>query len=221
MDSAWKLTGSFVVVLLSAFSLRLLLQFKASLFFFFKHAPKNHKLPSTSGNAELSVTSLSGRISELSAQILVCLSEQEYEPSFSTSAQSVPLATPEFEALRASLNDAALDLLRLVNGPGNTLRTMCFSHYDLASLQIAVERGFFLHVPLPEAKEGAPPADIHVMELADKAEMDADRASRVLRLLATHRIFEEVGSGSGRFRHTPMSALMARDKDFHDMVHMQ
>jgi hypothetical protein len=186
----------------------------------------NQEPPTMSGKAELSIASLSDQISELSSQISSCLSAAaQSEPDFGTSSASVP-TTPEYETLRASLNDAALDLLRLVNGPRNTLRTFCFSHYDLSALQIALERGFFCHVPLPagcsaEENEGKEDGGIDVASIAEKAKMDVDRAARVLRLLATHRIFEEVGSGSGRFRHTAMSALMARDKDFHAMAHMQ
>lgn len=171
---------------------------------------------------ELSIASLSDQISELSSQISACLlAGGQSEPDFSASSTSVLPITPEYESLRASLNDAALDLLRLVNGPRNTLRTMCFSHYDLSSLQVALERGFFIHVPLQQETQGKEDAVIHVASIAEKAKMDVDRAARVLRLLATHRIFEEVGSGSGRFRHTAMSALMARDKYFHAMAHMQ
>ncbi|PMD62788.1 S-adenosyl-L-methionine-dependent methyltransferase [Hyaloscypha bicolor E] len=221
MDFISQFTASFLFVILSILAVGSLPQFLARLFPS-KPASKNRELSTKSGNAELSIASLSDQISELSSQISACLSEAgQSEPDFSTSVASVLLTTPEYESLRASLNDAALDLLRLVNGPRNTLRTMCFSHYDLSSLQIALERGFFVHVPLPKEIQGKEDAGIHIARIAEKAKMDVDRAARVLRLLATHRIFEEVGSGSGRFRHTAMSALMARDKDFHAMAHMQ
>lgn len=156
---------------------------------------------------------LAKQISELSTQISSCFNASTYpEPNFSASSGDVP-KTPEYESLRVSLNDTALDLLRLVNGPKNTLRTYVFSHYDLAVLQVAVERGFFRYIPL----EGS----IDVRILADKAKMDEDRTTRLLRFLTTRRIFEEVGSASGIFRHTAMSAVMARDRNFHAMVHMQ
>ena len=172
------------------------------------------------GNGELSIASLSKQISQLSSQISSCITAATHpEPSFSASSTSVP-TTPEYESLRALLNDAALDLLRLVNGPKSTLRTFCFSHYDLSALQIAVERGFFNHVPLPADIPGEQDS-IDNATIAEKAGMDEDRTARVLRLLATHRIFEEVGGESGNFRHTAMSALMARDKDFHALVAMQ
>ena len=58
-------------------------------------------------------------------------------------------------------------------------------------------------------------------EIAEKAGMDEDRTARVLRLLATQRIFEEVDGETGRFRHTANSALMARDKDWNATATMQ
>ncbi|KAF2275382.1 S-adenosyl-L-methionine-dependent methyltransferase [Westerdykella ornata] len=141
---------------------------------------------------------------------------------------------PGYENIRAGLNDAALDLLRLVNGPKNTLRELFFSHYDLAALQVALDKKFFDHVPLPTSLEnnaangssgshatGASDT-ISAADLADEAEMDEDRTARILRLLATHRIFEEVGEGeTGIFRHTSLSALLKRDQDFNATGDMQ
>lgn len=171
-----------------------------------------NKLPLPNSNTS-AIILLGKQISELSTQISSCFNASTYpEPNFSASSGDIP-KTPEYESLRASLNDTALDLLRLVNGPKNTLRTYAFSHYDLAVLQVAVERGFFRYIPV----EGS----IDVRMLADKAKMDEDWTTRLLRFLATRRIFEEVGSASGVFRHTAMSAVMARDRDFHAMVHMQ
>jgi hypothetical protein len=156
---------------------------------------------------------LAKQISELSTQISSCFNASTFpEPNFSASSGDVP-KTPEYESLRASLNDTALDLLRLVNGPKNTLRTYAFSHYDLAVLQVAVEQGFFTEIPLHGC--------IDARMLAQKIKMDEDRTTRLLRFLATRRIFEEVGSESGVFRHTAMSAVMSKDRDFHAMVHMQ
>ena len=136
--------------------------------------------------------------------------------------------TPEYEALRAPLNDAALDLLRLINGPKSTLRSFFFSHYDLAALQVALERRFFSHVPLPLDLNGDTAVNgqktvqgASVAEIAENAGMDEDRTARVLRFLATHRIFEEVDGERGRFRHTANSALFARDEDWNATASMQ
>jgi hypothetical protein len=177
---------------------------------------------------KISIVSLANQISQLSAQISTYLRvSSQPEPDFSVHSANVP-ETPEYEALRASLNDAALDLLRLINGPRSTLRSLFFSHYDLAALQVALEHRFFDHVPLPlgvtgvkaenglEIVHGAPAADI-----AEKAGMDEDRTARVLRILATQRIFEEVSGGEGMFRHTANSVLFARDEEFSEMARMQ
>ncbi|KAL9105191.1 MAG: hypothetical protein Q9187_008773, partial [Circinaria calcarea] len=176
----------------------------------------------------VSIVSLANQISQLSAQISSYFSlSSQPEPDFSPSSTSVP-ETPEYEALRAPLNDAALDLLRLINGPKSTLRSFFFTHYDLAALQVALERRFFDHVPLPLDMTGEKVENgqriVHgasAAEIAEKAGMDEDRTARVLRLLATQRIFEEVDGEKGRFRHTANSALMARDKEWNATAHMQ
>jgi hypothetical protein len=54
---------------------------------------------------------------------------------------------PEQIALRARLNDAARDLLRLVNGPRNDARTFVCYLYDLAAWQVACEFNFFEAIP--------------------------------------------------------------------------
>ena len=132
--------------------------------------------------------------------------------------------------MRAALNDAALDLVRLVNGSENTLRSLFFSHYDLAALQVALGRGFFNHVPLPGVSQGHetdatvernsnPGASVE--EIAKRAEMDTDRTARVMRLLATHRIFQQVPGDSDSFQHTAASALLASNKGLHATADMQ
>ncbi|KAI1140810.1 O-methyltransferase-domain-containing protein [Hypoxylon sp. FL0543] len=171
---------------------------------------------------EISIASLAQQISSLSSQISSYLASNSLpEPKFAADEGSVP-ETPEYDALRAPLNDALLDLHRLVNGPKNTLRGFCFSHYDLAALQIALDRRFFHHVPLPSVSgDGDGVKKASVAEIAQKAGMDEDRTGRVLRMLATHRIFEEVEGEPGNFRHTANSALLARDAGFHATADMQ
>ena len=185
----------------------------------------------SSAKAEVpSIASLTRTISDLSGQILSFLSSSSHpEPNFSASASAVP-ETAEYEALRAPLNDAALDLLRLINGPKSSLRSLFFSHYDLAALQVALDRRFFDHVPLAapdiDGEEfangnGIVKAGASIKQIADKAGMDEDRTARILRMLATLDIFEQVEGESERFQHTAASALFARDKDFHATADMQ
>jgi hypothetical protein len=103
---------------------------------------------SFAGTEKPSIASLAKQISELSLQISSYLSSSsQLESNFSASSTVIP-ETAEYEALCAPLNDAVLDLLRLINGPKSSLRSFFFSHYDLAALQAALDRGFFSHVPL-------------------------------------------------------------------------
>ncbi|CAI6331164.1 unnamed protein product [Periconia digitata] len=175
---------------------------------------------------EPSIESLGNQISDLSAKISSYLStSSEPQPTFSPDSVSVP-KTAEYESLRATLNDAALDLIRLVNGPENTLRSFFFSHYDLAALQVALGRGFFNHVPLPShetngATNGNSKYSASVDEIAARAEMDVDRTARVMRMLATQRIFQEVPGDSESFQHTAASAAFARNKGLHATADMQ
>ncbi|KAI0408574.1 O-methyltransferase-domain-containing protein [Xylaria palmicola] len=177
------------------------------------------------GDKDISISALAERISSLSAQLNSYLAANSFsEPRFAPDAGDVP-ETPEYEALRAPLNDAALDLLRLVNGPRRSLQELFFTHYDLAALQIALDRRLFDHVPLPPmASRGGEADDVRgagVAEIAQKAGMDEDRTSGVMKMLATRRIFEEVGGEPGTFAHTAGSACLARDPDFHATADMQ
>ncbi|KAK4462846.1 O-methyltransferase-domain-containing protein [Cladorrhinum samala] len=170
----------------------------------------------------VSIASLAQQISSLASQITSYLSSNAHpEPSFEVGGGVVPVSA-EYEALRVPLNDAALDLLRLINGPRNTLRNFLFSHYDLASLQVALDRRFFHHVPLYDSDNGDGAGNkATITEVAEKAGMDENRTGRVLKMLSTHRIFEQVPGEPDTFRHTASSALLARDADFHAMADMQ
>jgi len=170
---------------------------------------------------QVSITALAEQISSLCSQVTSFLSSNNHpQPSFGVDGGAVP-SSAEYEALRAPLNDAALDLIRLINGPRNTLREFVFSHYDLAALQVALDRRFFNHVPLSRDNDEAANSKATVAEVAEKAGMDQDRTGRVLKLLSTHRIFEQVPGELETFRHTAGSALLARDADFHAMCDMQ
>jgi hypothetical protein len=144
------------------------------------------------------MVSLADRVSKLSTQINAYLDNNNHaHPDFTPASPILP-ETYAYEALRNQLSDAAHDLLRLANGPKNTFRTLTFSHTDLAATQVALRRKFFHCVPDNNIGLSAP-------EIAKAASMDVDRATRVLKMLATHRIFEEV---NGKFRHTAASAFL-------------
>lgn len=182
--------------------------------------------------SNLSIRSLANQVSGLSTQLSTYFStSSQPEPDFTVNSASVP-NTSEYEVLRAELNDAALDLLHLIDGSPATLRSFIFSYNDLAALQIALERRFLDHVPLPvelnSLGESATTMEhtalraAGISEIAERAGMDEDRTGRVLRLLATQRIFEEVEqNGIPKFQHTASSAIFARDRGFHQMVEQQ
>lgn len=183
----------------------------------------SHKIVS---DKEMSISFLGKQVSALSSEVAAYLTRSPFpNPSFEADGGDVP-EDPEYDALRTSLNDVALDLLRLVNGPKTTLRDLFFSHYDLAALQVALDRRFFHHVPLVPASasgDDVAGASTTIAEIAAKAGMDEGRTGALLKLLATRRIFEPVDHGDGveRFKHTAISASMARDSEYHALGDMQ
>lgn len=154
---------------------------------------------------------LAKQVQQLTTQIVNDLEEKKLkEPSFDIGSETIP-ETPEHIALRASLNDSARDLLRLVNGPRNDARTFVCYLYDLAAWQVACEFNFFEAIP----EDGT----ASVKEIAEKAGMDEDRVGRFLRMLATDRVFEEVEKDV--FKHTSRSVLYLKDKQWRDVMHYQ
>lgn len=139
---------------------------------------------------------------------------QQVEPTFEADS---PIVDPrletscEYEELKNSVNEAANDLLLLINGPKTFLRTFLTTHYELAAYQVAIEFKFFENVP----RHGS----IHVAELASIVGMDADRTGRFLRLLATQRVFREVKEDF--FAHTAASMALAVDPEVNSAAGMQ
>ncbi|KAM0354998.1 hypothetical protein ACHAPU_000845 [Fusarium lateritium] len=132
------------------------------------------------------------------------------EPSFDQNSPAIQ-GNDDIEATRVLLNEAAHDLLRLVNGPINEFRWFFMSHYDLAAYQVALQFSFFKHVPLN--------GRIGLSELAHKSGMDPDRCGRVVKHLTTHHVFIEVEADV--FEHTASSALLARDSNMEALLLMQ
>jgi hypothetical protein len=150
------------------------------------------------------VKTLTERIVEQLAQVQIA------EPSFSASSTEIPL-TPHFAALRASLNDAASDLMRLVNGPKVHFRSVTCSHGDLAVLQVAFELGLFKAVPADNT--------IGLKALANNVGVDEDRLSRVMRYLITQRTFEE--PEPNKFGHNSQSILFQKEAYLSAAAHYQ
>ncbi|RYP52771.1 hypothetical protein DL768_002122 [Monosporascus sp. mg162] len=113
------------------------------------------------------------------------------------------LETDEYNSVRNSLIANLEDLKYLIEGPRNAMRTFLRLGNDLAALQVAFEFELFRLIP----RDG----DMDVAQLALEAGMDEDRACRVLRMLATHRIFIETTPRS--FAHTPSSILFHDDEE--------
>lgn len=144
---------------------------------------------------------LSQTVLEATSAIVQHLQEtKQQEPSFHQNSTFIQ-RNDKFEATRISLNDAALSLLRLVNGPVNEFRSFFMTQYDLAAYQVALEFELFRNVPLN--------GRIHVSELAQKAGMDEDRCGRVVKHLTTQHVFNELELDV--FEHSATSALIARD----------
>ncbi|OAG05884.1 sterigmatocystin 8-O-methyltransferase precursor, partial [Paraphaeosphaeria sporulosa] len=121
-------------------------------------------------------------------------------PHFAPESSDVPI-TDSYIRLRNSLNDAAGDLLLLVNGPQAHTRQLLASHHDLAAYQIAFAYGVFAAVP-----EGSP---ITITKLAQSVGLPDDILRRVLYVLCTQRVFEEIEKDV--FVHTHGSVVFARD----------
>ncbi|KAL8758327.1 MAG: hypothetical protein Q9199_001583 [Rusavskia elegans] len=113
--------------------------------------------------------------------------------------------TTEYDDLLAPLFDKTQDFLRLIDGPKRTITSLMLMHYDLAAYQAALEFKFFEAVPLGSMNS------IHIEELASAVQLDKDRVGRIMRFLATQRMFDE--HSPGNFRHTSSSALLAKDSD--------
>jgi hypothetical protein len=146
----------------------------------------------------ISIANLANRVSELSTQIIKYLDESKYaHPDFTSKSPDAP-ETYAYEGLRNQLTDAALDLVRLVSGSKNTFRTLSFWHTDLAAIQVALHRKFFECVPDDNI-------GLSASEVAKATSIDVDRANRILKMLATHRIFEEA---EGKFHHTAASVFL-------------
>ncbi|KAI1348227.1 S-adenosyl-L-methionine-dependent methyltransferase [Xylaria sp. FL0043] len=129
-------------------------------------------------------------------------------PTFSPRSSQYP-TTDDFLQLQSSLRTSLEDLQRLVEGPRKYLRSLTTMGYDIAALQIALDFDFFTLVP--------PDGDISLVALAEKGGLDLDRTSRVVRLLITHRLFEE--KRPGYISHTASSLTLCKDEEMRSTIH--
>ncbi|KAI0013980.1 S-adenosyl-L-methionine-dependent methyltransferase [Xylariaceae sp. FL0662B] len=128
-------------------------------------------------------------------------------PTFSSTAGSLPRTT-DYQELQGELRTSLEDLQRLVEGPEKFYRHFLMRGYELAAFQIALDFDLFTFVP---AK-----GDISLEELASKAGLDKDRIGRVVRLLITHRFFQECRPGF--ISHNSFSIAL-QDEELRSVVH--
>jgi hypothetical protein len=129
-------------------------------------------------------------------------------PTFSLQSAAPP-PDPAYEALQSGLKGTLEDLQRLVDGPRGYLRSFAAQTYDLAAMQIALDFDFFTLVP----SQG----DVALADLAQKAGLDVDRVSRVVRMLITQRVFVE--NKPDYISHSSTSLVLHQDQEMRATVH--
>ncbi|KAL9074013.1 MAG: hypothetical protein Q9157_004554 [Trypethelium eluteriae] len=156
-----------------------------------------------------SILRLAEGILENTKEVIKCLHKSNVAlPTFSPTCEELP-STPDFQKLQNRLRTQLEDLQLLVDGPPRFYRHFLMRGYEIAAFQIALDFGFFTLVP----SEG----DISVGDLANKAGLDQDRTGRVMRLLTTHRFFQE--SKPGFFSHNSFSIALQGDDELRSLVH--
>lgn len=129
-------------------------------------------------------------------------------PTFAAGSEDPP-STPEYLEIHNSLKASLEDLQRLVDGPRRHMRAFLLEGYDLAAFQVALDFGFFDIVPSG--------GEISLQELAQKAGLDLDRVSRIVRMMITHRFFQE--KKPGVISHNNASYILQKDEEFRCTVH--
>lgn len=129
------------------------------------------------------------------------------EPTFMAGTLDIP-ESPEYATIRTKLKTSLEDLGRLIEGPKRQLRALACQGYDLAAFQVGLEFGFFAIVPAEN--------EISFSSLAEKAGLDLDRVTRIVRVMITHRFFQE--HRPGFVSHTANSYALHSDEDLHSMV---
>ncbi|KAL7623512.1 hypothetical protein AAE478_007195 [Parahypoxylon ruwenzoriense] len=163
----------------------------------------------TNGTAQNDLLALAENISQKTKEISKYLKANNLPaPTFAAGSEDTP-STPEYLALHTNLKSSLEDLQRLVDGPRRHMRAFLLEGYDLAAFQVALDFGFFDIVP----SDG----EISLQELAQKANLDLDRVSRIVRMMITHRFFQE--KRPGYISHNNTSYILQNDEEFRCTVH--
>ncbi|KAH6651431.1 S-adenosyl-L-methionine-dependent methyltransferase [Truncatella angustata] len=156
----------------------------------------------------LSILGLAEDILEQSKAITKYLQANNHAaPTYSTKSGDPP-TTRDYSKLQGSLRTALEDLQRLIDGPKKFYRHFLMRGYELAAFQVALDFNFFTLIPA----EGS----ITVEDLAKQAGLDQDRTGRIIRMLITHRIFQE--RSPGVVCHNAYSVAL-QDEELRSMVH--
>jgi len=166
------------------------------------------------GTSKSYLLQLAQTIHDITAEIVSNLTSEELsEPTLEIDSQNIPDAQP-FTELRDCLNEATSELTYLINGPQTLARNSVLGLYDLTALQVAFEFNFFEAIP----ENGL----LEIKKFAEIVGIDEDRVSRILKILATDRIFQEVeidrgagGKVSG-WRHSARSLAFLREPGLRD-----
>ena len=129
-------------------------------------------------------------------------------PTFQQTAKALP-TTPDFQKLQTQLKTQLEDLQLLIDGPPRFYRQFCMRGYEIGAFQVALDFEFFTLVPAD--------GEISVGDLASKAGLDQDRVGRIMRILITHRFFQE--SKPNFFSHNSFSICLQKDDEIRSMVH--
>ncbi|KAI0102148.1 S-adenosyl-L-methionine-dependent methyltransferase [Nemania sp. FL0031] len=128
-------------------------------------------------------------------------------PTFAPKSGSVPNSA-DYQELSNSLKTQLEDLQRLVEGPEKFYRHFLIRGCELGAFQLALNFNFFTIVPAQ--------GEISLQELASKVGLDENRTSRVIRLLITHRFFQELKPGF--ISHNSFSIAL-QDEELRSVVH--
>ncbi|KAF1948504.1 O-methyltransferas-like protein [Byssothecium circinans] len=157
----------------------------------------------SNGAQQSELLKLAQQVNQLTSSLVSHLSEiNAPEPNFSATSPEIPY-TDTYKDIRGKLNDAAQDLLLLVNGPRIEACRFACSHNDLGAFQFAFEFDLIHKIP----QEGT----ISLSELASQTGVDEDRLGRILRLLISRRYFAE--PEPNHFTQSSLTIVYAQDEN--------
>ncbi|KAL0961428.1 hypothetical protein HGRIS_006374 [Hohenbuehelia grisea] len=104
---------------------------------------------------------------------------------------------------------AALQLVATLAPASTTVLNLATAHFKSAALRVCLENN------VTEALREAGPQGMHVNELAKRCNLDSDKLSRILRLLANDHVYREITPEV--FTNTRLSMVLDTGKDLEDI----